>query len=137
MKQLLVASFLVVTSSLFAQTVAPINPVIGDASFVAKYGTQPVLGDNETDRIKTHLEYVEEQLRATDVSAFTAEQQAKRTGILDHLQTYWQREQFPINTAYPNERKPCFIDENGTICAVGYLIEKTAGLATAEEINAQ
>lgn len=137
MKQLLVALFLVVTSSLFAQTVAPINPVIGDASFVAKYGTPPVSGDNETDRIKTHLAYVEERLRATDVSVLPAEQQAKRIEILDHLHTYWQREQFPINTAYPNERKPCFIDEKGTICAVGYLIEQTAGLATAEAINEQ
>lgn len=74
MKQLLISSFLVVTSSLFAQTVSSINPVIGDLSFVAKYGTQPVLGDNETDRIKPHLAYVEEQLRATDVTALTIEQ---------------------------------------------------------------
>ncbi|MBI3240477.1 MAG: hypothetical protein HYZ43_16795 [Flavobacteriia bacterium] len=137
MKQLLVILFLVVTSSLFAQTIDSINPVIGDLSFVTRYGSQPSLTDNETDRIKTHLAYVEEQLRATDVSALTVEQQAKRTEILDHLHTYWQREQFPINTAYPNERKPCFIDEKGTICAVGYLIEQTAGLTTAEAINEQ
>ena len=136
MKQLLVVLYLV-ASSLSAQTVASINPVIGDISFVAKYGEQPTAGCDERDRIKTHLAYVEAQLRAADVSGLTVEQQAKRTEILDHLQDYWQREQFPINTAYPNERKPCFIDEKGTICAVGYLIEQTEGLAAAQAINEQ
>lgn len=137
MKWCVIFTLVLFTGDVFGQQLQTINPVIGDISFVSKYGTQPVSGDNETDRIKTHLAYVEELLRATDVSALTAEQQAKRIAILDHLQDYWQREQFPLNTAYPNERKPCFIDEKGTICAVGYLVEQTAGLAAAQAINEQ
>ncbi len=135
MKHILFTSCLVICSCLFGQTSATINPVIGDISFVAKYGEPPTADCNEKDRIKTHLAYVEAQLRTADVSALTVEQQAKRNTILDHLQDYWKREQFPLNTAYPNERKPCFIDEYGTICAVGYLIEQTAGHAAAEAIN--
>lgn len=135
MKHILFTSCLVICGCLFGQTSATINPVIGDISFVVKYGEKPAPDCDEKDRIKTHLSYVEEQLRASDVSDLTAEQQAKRTEVLDLLRSYWQREQFPVNTAYPNQRKPCFIDEYGTICAVGYLIEQTAGHATAEAIN--
>jgi hypothetical protein len=35
------------------------------------------------------------------------------------------------------ERKPCFIDKTGNICAVGYLIEMTVGRAVSEKINAK
>ena len=36
---------------------------------------------------------------------------------------------------HPKQRKPCFIDKDGTICAVGYLVQQTAGQQMAEEIN--
>jgi hypothetical protein len=36
-----------------------------------------------------------------------------------------------------DDRKPCFIDDGGNICAVGYLVEQTAGRAAAEAINAR
>ena len=42
---------------------------------------------------------------------------------------------FPKNLDYPDERRPCFIDKDGRICAVGYLVEKTASRAAAESIN--
>src|SRR6185436_12321081 len=34
-----------------------------------------------------------------------------------------------------DRRAPCFIDKEGRICAVGYLVEKSAGREVAEIIN--
>ncbi len=137
MKRYLIFLLILFTCKSFGQQLQTINPVIGDESYLVKYGTKPTPECDETDRIRTHLSYVEEQLRASDVSGLTAEQVEKRTKILDHLHDYWQRGQFPVNSKYENQRRPCFIDENGTICAVGYLVEQTAGLAAAEAINEQ
>lgn len=55
--------------------------------------------------------------------------------MLDLLHTYWKAGIFPKNYDHPNQRMPCFIDKEGNICAVGYLIEQTAGRQAAETIN--
>lgn len=112
-----------------------INPVLGDISFVTKFGQQPTVTTAEDLRIKTHLEYVENLLRQKDISNLTPEQQEKRKYLLDLLHDYWTAGIFPRNYEYKNERKPCFIDKDGKICAVGYLVEQTAGRQTAEQIN--
>lgn len=117
-------------------TEGTINPVIGDAGFESKFGVEPDAGTDENLRIATHLEYVEHQLRKRDVSWMSAKLQAKRTHLLNLLHEYRSAGLFPKN--YEREgRKPCFIDRDGTICAVGYLIEQTAGRATAEDINSR
>ncbi len=60
----------------------------------------------------------------------SAEMQARRAHLLNLLHEYRSAGRFPKN--YEREgRKPRFIDRDGTICAVGYLIEQTAGWATA------
>ncbi|MCD6012725.1 MAG: hypothetical protein K0Q79_2587 [Flavipsychrobacter sp.] len=62
---------------------------------------------------------------------------AKRTHILNLLHEYSAAAKFPANYDHPEERRPCFIDRNGNICAVGYLVEQTAGRPLAEKINKQ
>lgn len=114
-----------------------INAVIGDVSFTAKYGYSPTATTDENLRIKTHLAYVENQLRRRDLSGLTTTQRINRSRLLDLLHDYWSTGIFPRNFDYPSERIPCFIDDDGRICAVGYLIEKTGGRAVAEEINAK
>ena len=112
-----------------------VNPIIGDESFISKFGYAP---DETTDnqlRIVTHLAYAEELLRNKDVSHLSPEQQENRTMLLDLLHDYWTKGIFPKNYDYADQRKPCFIDKDGTICAVGYLIEQTAGRDVAEQIN--
>lgn len=112
-----------------------VNPLLGDISFESKFGHKPdATTDNEL-RIRTHLEYVENLLRKKDVSKLPAELQTKRNHLLDLLHDYWTAGVFPKNYDYADQRKPCFIDQDGTICAVGYLIEQTAGRPLAEEIN--
>ena len=114
-----------------------INPVIGNESWRVLFGQEPDGTEDQQLRIQTHLRYVENLLRNKDVSHLTSEEQKKRMLLLDHLRSYWQRGQFPLNTQYENQRRPCFIDDNGTICAVGYLVEHTAGLEFAQKINEQ
>ena len=112
-----------------------VNPIIGDISFVTKFGHQPNSSTDDELRIKTHLEYVENLLKQKDVSDLSIELQNRRKHLLDLLHNYWTRGVFPKNYDYAGKRKPCFIDKDNTICAVGYLIEQTTSRQVAEEIN--
>ena len=112
-----------------------VNPVIGDISFVSKFGHQPDANTDEILRIKTHLEYVEIFLRNKDVSNLSPEQMQNRKHLLDLLYEYRTAGIFPRNYDYADQRKPCFIDKEGRICAVGYLVKQTAGREAAEQIN--
>ena len=113
-----------------------INAIIGDLSFVEKYGTMPDNDVNETERIMVHLSFVENLLRNRNVFYPDESTRLKRTLVLDLLKQYIENAVFPVNYDH-QERRPCFIDRNGNICAVGYLIEKTVGRETAEKINAK
>jgi len=112
-----------------------VNAILGDASFVEKYGTQPTDVTDEDLRVRTHLEYVEAQLRNVDSDALPEKLKEKRQHMLNLLCAYRTAGIFPRNYDYQNQRKPCFIDRDERICAVGYLIEQTAGRETAEAIN--
>ncbi len=116
-------------------TASTINAVLGDTSFLHTFGVPPPLGTDERLRIRTHLAYVEQLLRAAPLQHLASEQQQKRAFLLDKLHEYWQRGRFPKNTAFPHELRPCFIDGEGNICAVGYLVEQDSGRAAAERIN--
>ena len=112
-----------------------VNPIIGDLSFINKFGCLPDATTNNELRIKTHLEYIENFLRHADVSNLTNIEKLKREHLLDFLHEYWLTGIFPRNYDYADERKPCFIDKDNRICAVGYLVEQTAGKKAAEQIN--
>jgi hypothetical protein len=113
-----------------------INAVLGDVSFVQKFGTAPNASTNERLRIQTHLAYVEALLRKADVSHLPSTLRESRAALLDKLHDYRLAGEFPTNLDFPQKRRPCFIDAAGNICAVGFLIEQTAGRALAERINA-
>jgi hypothetical protein len=113
-----------------------VNPVLGNRSFQVRFGQEPSATDDENVRISTHLAYVEELLRARDVRHLPPAQRQRRHQLLEHLHRYRAAGVFPRNEAYPDERRPCFIDNAGRICAVGYLVEQSAGRALAERVNA-
>lgn len=135
MRKLLLIACLAACQLLLARAGQRINPIIGDQSFIAKYGYAPNEHTSNQLRIATHLEYAEYVLRSKDVSGLSTEQIQKRTHLLDLLHAYWTRGIFPKNDDVANERRPCFIDREGTICAVGYLVEQTAGHDAAELIG--
>ncbi|MFD1468055.1 hypothetical protein ACFQ48_07445 [Hymenobacter caeli] len=113
----------------------PVNPVVGDASFVARFGRGPTDETPDVLRIQTHLAYAEQRLRQCTPEALPAALRQRRAHLLDLLHAYWQAGVFPRNAAPDGQRHPCFIDGAGRICAVGYLVEQTAGRAAAECIN--
>ena len=114
-----------------------INPVLGDVSFVEKYGYQPDANTDEQLRIITHFEFVENLLRQKDVSCLSPTLQQKREHLIDLFHKYKVDGKFPRNYDYDDQRRPCFIDKDNTICAVGYLVEQTSGRKAAEDINAR
>ncbi|MBI1194097.1 MAG: hypothetical protein GC205_13140 [Bacteroidetes bacterium] len=111
-----------------------VNPILGDQSFETKFGYLPDEQTDNTLRIRTHLEYAENLLRQKDVSHLSIELQTKRKEALDLLHTYWTNGEYPRNYDFADQRKPCFIDKDGTICAVGYLLEQTTSRELAEQI---
>ncbi|HYD22467.1 MAG TPA: hypothetical protein VEB40_13390 [Flavipsychrobacter sp.] len=113
-----------------------INAAIGDISYVKKYGAQPSNSADEVDRIKIHLAYVEQLLLSKDITRLPEATRQKRMKAIALLHEYRIAGNFPSNYDYAGHR-PCFIDEDGNICAVGYLVEQTAGRAVAEQINAK
>lgn len=114
----------------------PINSVIGNESFRARFGREPNAHDDEDLRIATHLDYVERLLRSRSVNHLSPQLRAERLRNLDRLHRYILRGRFPRNYDVA-ERRPCFIDRDGRICAVGYLVERSAGRDVAEGINRQ
>ena len=110
-----------------------VNALLGDASFIHTFGHTPSVNADEDIRIATHLAYAEELLRYADVSALSSAQRERRTAMLDLLRDYRETGVFPRNYDYPGIRKPCFIDKDGRICAVGYLVEQTAGREVAQK----
>jgi len=112
-----------------------VNPLLGDISYESKFGHKPDARTDNNLRIKTHLEYVEKLLRNKDVSNLSVDLQTKRNHLLNLLHDYWTNGIFPKNYDYADQRKPCFIDKDGTICAVGYLVEQTTSRQVADDIN--
>jgi hypothetical protein len=112
-----------------------INAVLGDLSYYAKYGTSP-RSDTDADlRVRTHLEFVHALLSQRDLTALPADVREARRQNLARLREYIDAGRFPRNHLYRDENRPCFIDRDGRICAVGYLVECSAGREMAERIN--
>jgi hypothetical protein len=109
------------------------NHHLGDDSFVAKLGRPPDAADPEPLRMRVHLEYVRDYLDARPATRPALA--AKRAELLSYLDDYIAKGTTPINTYVPH-RTPVFIDARGTICAVGYLIERSVGRALPEQIAA-
>ncbi len=109
------------------------NHHIGDASFIAKVGRAPDRRDSEAVRMRLHFQYIRDQLAAKP--ATKPELVKQRAKLLAYLDEYIAKGTTPDNAHLP-WRTPVFIDDAGTICAVGYLIERSEGRALPEKIAA-
>ncbi len=111
-----------------ARAAEPVNAVAGDASWELAFGGTPTDAAPESLRIATHLAWVEARLRARDVSGWPEALRAKRTGQLERLRAYREAGRYPHNTEFA-DRRPVFIDADGTHCAVGHLMALDGGPA--------
>ena len=112
-----------------------INAIVGDTSWFEKHGAWPSDEADEQARISTHLEYVYQRLLQETPKNLSAEQVEKRQHLLGKLAEYIQSASFPRYYQHPYKRRPVFIDDRGTLCAVGHLMAEDAGRAEAERIN--
>ncbi|MBO6794170.1 MAG: hypothetical protein JJ895_09675 [Balneolaceae bacterium] len=112
-----------------------VNAVVGDESFYQIFDRMPNQFDSENLRISTHLKYVHQLLSTADLSHLSNEQTKKRIEVLTYLEEYINNGDFPTNEYTTEYRRPNFIDSNGAICAVGYLVERTEGRDVAESLN--
>ena len=113
-----------------------VNSLVGNAGYVAATGHAPTTATDDAARVRTHLAFAERRLRQQPAAGLSPELAARRAHLLDLLHRYWVAGVFPRNDDFPGERRPCFIDRAGRLCAVGYLVAETAGRAAAEGINA-
>ncbi|WP_066759930.1 hypothetical protein [Crocinitomix algicola] len=134
MKYLLLLSTLLFVGFLKANS---INKFVGNTGFELITGREAKDGEYEQERIRYHLLYVEHLLRSVPTNHLQFFQKIRRSKMLDLLHEYAHAGQFPQNTKVKNERRPCFIDENNQVCAVGYLVVNTEGWEQANRINSQ
>lgn len=111
-----------------------INSIIGDISYVKKFGHLPSPGTDRNVRISTHLAYAEKLLRNNKTSS-NKEADYKRRNILDHLNNYLVAGRFPEQDSRVNSPGTCHSPEGGRACAICYLVEKSAGKHVAQKIN--
>lgn len=111
-----------------------INAVIGYAS-ASGLSEEEYSLLSEQEKIRRHLLYVLEELRNAP-DAYAPDLSASRASMISLLEEYISLGAFPVNEKYPG-RRPCFIDDYGNICAVGYLVQQTAGDQVAREIDKQ
>lgn len=88
----------------------------------------------EVERIRAHLTRVEAELRSADVSHLNPAQRAMRSWNLATLARYRDAGNFPHNHQARDRRVPVFVDEHGTLCAVGYLIARSGRMDLVRRI---
>jgi hypothetical protein len=91
-------------------------------------------------RVQAHLQYVLNILESGQFAptGLTASQKQKRSECTDILRAYMNAGIFPHQFEYPDPsatHRPCFKDDANNVCAVGHLIEKTAGMEVVDLIN--
>jgi hypothetical protein len=85
-------------------------------------------------RLKRHFERVEQHLRMQDVSSQPETLQLRRAQCLNRLHDYWRRGKFPRNYDQPRRYAPCFVDRDGTVCAVAHLMIEGGQTEMAQQI---
>ncbi len=112
-----------------------INAIVGDASFYEAYGTAPDAMSDEDLRIRTHLAYVLQRLGDVPAAEVPADLRAARARNLSRLADYIALGTFPRNPTSVRVRTPNFLDAQGRICAVGYLVREDLGATAVQAIN--
>jgi hypothetical protein len=114
----------------------PADAVLGTGGFNIFCPVVPGNGIPHETQVTRRLTLLEMLLRQRDVSGWPAELRAERARNLDRLHAYRLQASYPRNYDHPDQLLPCFIDRDGRICAVGYLVEQSVGRSVSERINA-
>lgn len=89
---------------------------------------------SENDRIRFHLQEVIAYLKTHRSQKLSDQALAQRLYLLEQLSHYADQKVFPKNI-YHQQRRPYFIDHQGTHCAVGYLMAESGHSSLAQQIK--
>ncbi len=104
------------------------NEIVAVAVVVAAVSGQPLTRvDREVGRLRDHFAQVDRELAARDLSHLTPAQRQARATHIARLRAYAAAGVFPKNTRHPGAYVPYFVDDAGTRCAMGFLIEQSGG----------
>jgi hypothetical protein len=84
-----------------------------------------------------HLWCAERELRMADKQALPAALGQARARNLDLLHAYRERGEFPHNEHETSTFAPCFVDAEGRLCAVAFLMTESGAKAEAAKIAAE
>jgi hypothetical protein len=80
----------------------------------------------EVRRIQAHFDSVLSELAGRDLSALAPSARNQRALLVETLQRYRARAEFPRNYDFPGQAMPYFVDrKTGILCAVAHLLEST------------
>lgn len=139
MKKLLLV-FVFITPIIKAEKLPLIEQLIALNSNWQFKTLPPDIKDSSTQQlddvtlIRLHFKLVEAELSTKAVKNLTAAQKENRQRSLARLHTYAERGVFPKNYHF-NYRRPVFIDEHGSYCAVGELIKESGNDAFAQKVH--
>lgn len=109
----------------------------GIAVFFATAQSSPAASTHaaEIERLQSHFDSVDTELRTRDVSSLTPAQRAKRALISGWLREYRDAAVFPKNDRFTGAT-PFFRDTEGTLCAMAYLIDRSGRGDIVDKVTA-
>ncbi|MCG8331348.1 MAG: T9SS type A sorting domain-containing protein [Chitinophagales bacterium] len=136
--------FLMGLNSINAQHYTSLNTAYGHLHCVNKEWAKhsdavpdkDVQFNSDTDRIHFHLKTVIDYLSKNTPDNLSVEIKQKRLALLQSLEHYADRKVFPKNIHH-TERRPYFIDHQGTHCAVGHLMAASGHSQLAQRIKSE
>ena len=91
----------------------------------------------EIDRLRTHFDIVDAELRARDASALPLDRRARRDRLIGWLRDYRQEGEFPVNAGHADVAVPIFRDADARLCAMAYLITRSGRGDIVERIASE
>lgn len=113
-----------------------LKPVLGRLNPFSGSSLLDGPADEQKKRISSYLEYTEQLLRLKDLHRNQPDLLQKRNHLLDLLNDYWKKGNFPDQYDYMGSRKLVHQDKKGRVSALGWLVNQTAGPDAALIIDA-
>jgi hypothetical protein len=89
----------------------------------------------EVQRLKSHFDSVDIELKSRDVATLLPSQRARRAELTSWLRDYRIAAQFPVNDKFDSPT-PFFRDSKGTLCAMAYLIDRSGRKDIVDKVEA-